>query len=119
MLHTRQIHDLDELRASAFPAPYALVQTVEDAQERSEAWWALLAYERGVARTTWVLGFPDSGGARFFVDGDQLSGRWDGEREIFLPEDGPPLDLRGNPLSLAAIEEDEEDEDAEAEARKR
>jgi hypothetical protein len=119
MLHTKLIRDLDELRGQAFPPPYTLLESVEDAEGRGEAWWVLMAHERYSEQARWVLAFPESGPSRFFTDGDQLGGRWDPEHEVFIPEEGPPLNLLGRPVSMAAIEEDEEDEDAEDEARKR
>jgi len=118
MLRIKRIDDLDELRAQSFPPPFALVETLEDTQERGEAWWVLMAYEEGASRAGWVVGFPESGASRFFTEGEELNGRWDGERELFLTEEGPPLDLRGHPVSLATIEEDEEEEDAEEEGRR-
>ncbi len=118
MLHTRLVKDLDEMRGLAFPPPYVLLETLETAEGRGEAWWVLLAYERYGTQARWVLVFPEAGEAQFFTDGDRLHGRWDPEHEIFIPEVGSPLDLRGNPVSLASIEDDEEDEDAEAEERR-
>ncbi|WP_257306680.1 hypothetical protein [Geothrix campi] len=119
MLHTKLIRDLDELRTLAFPPPYALQETLETAEGRGEAWWVLMAHERYSEQARWVVMFPEEGESWFFTDGDRLRGRWDPEREIFLPDEGPPLDLRGNPVSLASIEEDEEEEDAEEEERRR
>jgi hypothetical protein len=119
MLHTKLINDLDELRGLAFPPPYTLLETLEDAEGRGEAWRVLVASPKDSEQARWVVEFPEAGVALFFTDGDRLSGRWDPERELFLPEEGPPLDLRGNPVSLAAIEDDEDDEDAEDEKRKR
>lgn len=119
MLRTRVIRDLDEMRGQAFPPPYTLTETLETTEARGEAWWVLVAYERHGTQARWVAVFPEAGEARFFTDGDELRGRWDADHEIFIPDDGSPLDLRGNPVSLAAIEEEEEEEDAEAEERRR
>jgi hypothetical protein len=119
MLHTKVIRDLDQMRNLAFPPPYTLVESIEDTEGRGEEWWVLMAYEKNSAHANWVAVFPESEDARFYTEEDQLRGRWDSEHQIFLPEDGSPLDLRAKPVSLASIEEDEEDEDAEDEARKR
>lgn len=119
MLHTRRIRDLEEMRNQAFPPPYALMELLEDADGRGEAWWVLMAFEGQAAEARWVAVFPDAGESRFYSDGEQMSGRWDGERGIFLPEEGPPQDLRGNTVSLRSIAEDEEEEDAEDQKRTR
>ena len=47
MLHTRTIRDLDEMCTLAFPPPYALVDALEAAEGRSEAWSVLMAFEQG------------------------------------------------------------------------
>lgn len=119
MLRTRVIRDLDEMRGQAFPPPYTLMETLETTEARGEAWWVLVAYEQHGTQARWVAVFPEAEEARFFTDGDELRGRWDADHEIFIPGDGSPLDLRGNPVSLASIEEEEEEEDAEAEERRR
>ncbi|HEY3269703.1 MAG TPA: hypothetical protein VGJ89_00685 [Geothrix sp.] len=118
MLHTRTIRDLDEMRILAFPPPYALVDALEAAEGRSEDWSVLMAFEQGSSHAQWVAVFPEAEEARFYTEDDQLVGRWDPHREIFIPDEGSPLDLRGRPVSLASIEEDEEEEDAEAEERR-
>ena len=113
MLYIKLIKELDEMRTMAFPPPYALMDSIEDAEGRGENWWVILAYERDFSQAVWVAVFTESGESRFFMDGDQLWGRWDPNHEIFIPEEGSPLDLRGRPVSLAAIEDEEEEEDAE------
>ena len=118
MMHTRVIKDVDELRTVPFPPPYALMDAVEAAEGRGEAWWALMAFERGASHAQWVAVFPEAEVARFYMEGDQMTGRWDSHREIFLPDEGSPVDLRGHRVSLASIEDEEEDEDAEAEERR-
>jgi hypothetical protein len=119
MLHTRTIRDLDEMRTLAFPPPYALMDALEAAEGRSEEWSVLMAFEQGASHAQWVAVFPEAEEARFYTEDDQLIGRWDRHREIFIPDEGSPLDLRGRPVSLASIEDDEEEEDAEAEERRR
>lgn len=119
MLHTKLIDDLDELRAQAFPPPYALLDSIEDTEGRGEEWWVIVAFERNADDARWVAVFPDSEESQFFMEGDRLIGRWDPEHEIFFPEDDSPLDLRGKTVSLSSILEDEEEEDAEEEERKR
>jgi hypothetical protein len=119
MLRTRLIKDLDEMRGFIFPPPYTLLETLETTEGRGEVWWVLAAYEQYGTQARWVAVFPEVGEARFYTDGDELRGRWDPDHEIFIPDDGSALDLRGNPVSLVAIEEEEEEEDAEAEERRR
>ena len=113
MLHVKLIKEVDDLRTKAYPPPHALMEAVENADRRGERWWVLLAFERFSAHAIWVAGFPEANAARYFVDGDQLTGRWDSEHDLFIPEEGRPLDLRGRAVSLAAIEDEEEAEDAE------
>jgi hypothetical protein len=119
MLHIKQIKELDEMRTKAFPPPYALMDSIEYAEGRGERWWVILAYERHSSLAVWVAEFPESREAWFFMDGDQLRGRWDPDHEIFISEEGCPLDLRGKPVSLAAIEDEEEEEDKEFEQQQR
>ncbi|MFZ0616579.1 MAG: hypothetical protein WAN16_09040 [Chthoniobacterales bacterium] len=118
MLHTRTIRDLDEMRTLAFPPPYALMDALEAAEGRNEDWSVLMAFEQGSSHAQWVAVFPDAEEARFYTEDDQLIGRWDPHREIFIPDEDSPLDLRGRPVSLASIEDAEEEEDAEAEERR-
>src|SRR5512133_2141058 len=118
MLHTRTIRDLDEMCTLAFPPPYALVDALEAAEGRSEAWSVLMAFEQGSSHAQWVAVFPEAEEARFYTEDDQLVGRWDPHRELFIPDEGSPLDLRGRQVSWASIEDDEEEEDAEAEERR-
>ena len=115
MLQTKVIKDLDEIRGQAFQPPFALMESVEDAQSRGEGWWVLLAYGEGSWGARWVAVFPESKESLFFTEGDQLRGRWDQEHEIFFPEEGPPLNLLGNPVSLSSIEEEEEEEEGQDE----
>jgi hypothetical protein len=115
MLHIKQIKELEEMRTKAFPPPPALMDSIEYAEGRGEKWRVIMAFERHSSLAVWVAEFPESREARFFMDGNQLRGRWDPEHEIFIPEEGRPLDLRGKPVSLAAIENEEEEEDLEYE----
>ena len=111
MLRTKRIKDLDQIQTQAFSPPPALLGSVEDAEVRGEAWWVVMAFSDSTGDARWVVVFPDTQQALFFTEGDQLNGRWDQEHELFFPEEGPPLNLLGNPVSLSSVEEDEEEED--------
>lgn len=110
MPRTKLIKDLDQMRAQAFSPPFALMGLIENAEGRGEEWQVLMAYGSISGGARWVAVFPGSKEARFFTEGDHLSGRWDSEHEIFFPEEGSPLNLLGNPVSLSSIEEEVEEE---------
>jgi hypothetical protein len=111
MLRTKLIKDLDQLNSQDFPPPPALVGAVETAEARGEGWWVLLACGEGSDEARWVAVFPEAKESLFFTEGDPLSGRWDPEYSVFFPEEGPPLDLLGNPVSVSSLEEEAEEED--------
>jgi hypothetical protein len=117
MLHTKLINDLDEMRHLVFPPPYALLESIEDAEQRGEKWWVIMAYEGSAGHAQWVSGLRSSGEAQFFSEEGHLSGRWDWEHEIFIPEEGSPLDLRGRATSLASLIDQVEEETAEEEEK--
>ena len=105
------IKDLDQMRNQAFSPPFALMEFIQNAEARGEAWQAILAYGSISGGARWVAVFPGSAESLFFTEGDQLRGRWDPEHEIFFPEDGPPLNLLGNPVTLSSVEEAAEEEE--------
>lgn len=109
MLRTRRIKDLDQLRSQAFSPPQALRGTIEEAEFRSEAWEVIMAFGSISGGARWVAILPASREAFFFTEGDRLTGRWDSELEVFFPEEGAPLNLFGNPVSLSSIEEEMEE----------
>jgi hypothetical protein len=117
-LTIKLIKDLDQLRGLAFPPPYRLLESVEDAERRGEPWRVIMAFERHSEQASWVKLLPDRGASEFFLDGKALSGRWDADHEVFIAEDGPSLNLMGKPVSLSALEDEAADEDLEAEERK-
>jgi hypothetical protein len=119
MLHTKLINDLDEMRTLAFPPPFTLMDSIEDAAIHGRKWRVIMAHERNSENARWVAVLPDSEESQFFSDGDQLNGRWDSEHEIFIPKEGSPLNLLGKPVSLSSIEEDEEEEEEDAEEEER
>jgi hypothetical protein len=108
---TKLIKDLDQMRTLAFPPPLALVGLLEDADARGEGWWVLMAYGSLSGEVRWVAVFPETKKSLFFADGDELEGRWDSDHQVFLPEDGSPLNLLGNPVSLSSVEEADEEAD--------
>lgn len=111
MLRTKRINELDQIRTQAFPAPFALLGTLEDAEVRGREWWVLMAFGGSSGDACWLVVFPEAKEALFFAEGEQLNGRWDSEHEVFIPEDGPPLNLLGIPVSLSSLEEAEEEEE--------
>jgi hypothetical protein len=111
MLKTKVIKDVDQLNVQAFRPPPALVGAIEEAEARGESWWVLMAYGGRPGEARWLVVIPGFNESIFFVEGDQLHGRWDLEHEVFFPEDGPPLNLLGNPVSLSSLEEETEEED--------
>jgi hypothetical protein len=117
MPHTKLINDLNDMRNLAFSPPYPLMDAIEDAERRGKTWRVIMAYERNSENARWVAVLPDPGESQFFSDGDQLNGRWDPEHELFIPEQGSPLNLQGKPVSESSIEEEEEAGDAEEEER--
>jgi hypothetical protein len=117
MLHTKLIRDFSEIGLLVFPPPYALVESIEDAEQRGEKWWVIMAYERNSDHAQWVSGFPGARESQFYSEDGHLSGRWDREHEIFIPKEGPSFDLRGKPVSLSSIIEREEEETAEQEEK--
>lgn len=117
MLRTRLIKDLDQMGTQAFPPPFGLMDLLEEAEVRGEAWCVLMAYGGPAGEVRWLVRFLDSGESLLFLEGEQVQGRWDAERQVFLPEEGPPIDLQGKPVSLSdreeAGEEDAMDEEEE------
>lgn len=117
MLHTKLINDLDEMRTLAFQPPYALLESIEYAEQRGEAWWVIMGYESHSDHAQWVTGISGGKESQYYSEGNHLSGWWDREHEIFIPNEGLPIDLRGKPVSLSSIIEFEEDETAEEEEK--
>lgn len=111
MVVTKTIKDLDQLHVQAFRPPPSLVGMIEEAEVRGEPWWVLMAYGGGSGDARWLAVLPSSDESWFFLEGDQLCGRWDVEHEVFCPEEGSPLNLMGIPVSLSSLEEDAEDEE--------
>ena len=117
-MNIKLIKDLDQLRTLAFPPPYRLLESVEEAERRGEPWRVIMAFERHSEQARWVKLLPERGASEFFLDGKPVSGRWDADHEVFIAEEGPALNLMGKPVSLSALEEEAEDEDlAEAERK--
>lgn len=110
MPRTKLIKDLDQMRNQAFAPPHALMEFVRNAEVRGEKWWVLMAYGSLSGDVRWVAAFPESNESLFFSEGDQLSGRWDSEHQLFIPKEGSPLNLLGNAVSLSSIEEAEEED---------
>jgi hypothetical protein len=117
-LNVKLINDLDGMRALAFPPPHQLMESVLNAERRGERWRVIMAYERNSEQARWVTVLPDAEASQFYSDGDHLSGRWDADHELFIPEEGSSLNLLGKPVSLAALEEAAEDEDSEEAERR-
>ena len=115
MLRTRLIKDLDQMHTQAFQPPFGLLGLLEEIEVRGDAWWVLMAYGGPVEEVRWLLGFPESGEALLLSEGEQIQGRWDPEHRVFIPDEGPALDLLGNPVSLSALEEAEEENTTEEE----
>jgi hypothetical protein len=113
MLRTRLIKDFDQMRTQAFSPPFALMGLIEETEVRGEEWQVLMAYGSISGGVRWVAIFPESKQALFFSEGDSLSGRWDPEYRLFFPEDGPPLNLLGNPVPVPSTEDEAEEEDSE------
>lgn len=111
MLRTKLIKDLDQLRAQAFSPPFVLKSRIEEAEFRSEPWQVIMAYGSLSGGVRWVAILSSVEEALFFSEGDCLTGRWDAEHEVFVPEDGTPLNLFGNPVSLSSLEEEWEEEE--------
>jgi len=116
-LHTKLLNDLDEIRNLAFQPPYALLESIENAEQRGEKWWVIMAYEGGAGHVQWVSGLRGSGESQFFSELCHLSGSWNWEHELFIPEDGSPVDLRGRATSLSSLIDQEEEETAEEEEK--
>ena len=114
MLRTRLIKELDQMRNQAFSPPFSLMGMIEEAEVRGQEWRVLMAYGSISGGVRWVLLLPGSKEALYYTEGDPLHGRWDPECGLFFPEDGPPLNLLGNPASPPSDEgEDDEWDDSE------
>ncbi len=111
MLRTKLIKEMDQMRTQAFSPPAAFMGVLEEAEGQGQAWWVYMAFSDTTGEARWLVVFPDTGESRFFTDGELLSGRWDSEHELFFSEDGPSLNLLGEPVSVASIEEEEEEEE--------
>ena len=114
MLRTRLIKDVDQLLNQAFSPPFSLLGTIEEAEVRGEKWRVTMAYGSISGGVRWVLVLPDSKEALYYSEGNPLHGRWDPDYGLFFPEDGPPLNLLGNPVSPPSDEDAEENEEWEA-----
>ncbi|HET8715859.1 MAG TPA: hypothetical protein VFM16_08545 [Holophagaceae bacterium] len=112
MLKLRQISDLDQLGQLAFDPPPALRDAAEDAASRGEPWWALQALPEGAPEPSWLLVFPDREQDLFVLEGEALPGRWDEAQQVFIPEEGLPVDLQGRRIPLSELESEQEEDAA-------
>lgn len=112
MLKLAQITDLDRLARQPYDPPAALVAALETASARSEPWWALQILPEGAEEPSWLVVFPEREGDLYFLDGEAVQGRWDEGQQVFLAEEGLPLDLQGHRVSRESLEEDQEAEEA-------
>lgn len=112
MLRLAQISDLDRLARQPYDPPPGLVGAVEEAAARGEPWWTLQILPEGAEEPAWLVVFPDRERDLYFLDGEPLQGRWDEGQQVFLAEEGLPLDLQGRRISRESLEEELEAEDA-------
>lgn len=106
MLRLLQFNDLDHLAQQPYDPPPALVTALETASARSEPWWALQILPEGAEDPSWLVVFPEREGDLYFLDGEILQGRWDEGQQVFLPEEGLPLDLQGRRVSRERLGEE-------------
>ena len=113
MLHVKVIKDLDGLLNQAVSPPYRLREQAEEWEERGEAWVVLEAKDEYKEDPHWLLVSGEKDGEDFlFLEEETLTGRWDGDRNLFFDEDGFSIDLQGYRTSPGAREDADEEEDA-------
>ncbi|HEU4950833.1 MAG TPA: hypothetical protein VFT46_02730 [Holophagaceae bacterium] len=112
MLKLAQITDLDRLARQPFDPPPGFVGAVEEAAARGEPWRAIQALPEGALEPGWLLIFPDREEDLYFLEGETFQGRWDEAQQVFLADEGPPLDLLGRRVSLESVVAEREEEDA-------
>lgn len=111
MIQTKRIDELDRLRNDAFSAPSRLLHSLEERDQRGEAWWVLRATREGRSEATWLVVYPNTEEAFLFLEDGPIPGRWAPEHELFSPEEGPSVNLMGDPTSLSELEDEAVDED--------
>lgn len=111
MLHLKRIRELENLRNQPFAPPPDLMSKVEEFGEQDEPWRVIQALPEGQEEPNWLVVFPGDEISTLYLEGREVQGKWDEERQVFFPEEGDPLDLQGHSVSLDSLESAEEDED--------